>query len=161
MKVWNPSLQKSNNPKAVRYSFTVANEDGKFYETAADNFFKYTGVPNYQATPAECKITHKILVQVPDSEDTRGYTFSEITHMAYTGQIIDIRHLDTGAPGRGVEGSGSNGVDFLPTPASTIITCEQLGAWESLRRDWTLEDATDAPMTNDELGGLDFTWTVT
>ncbi len=164
VQVWNPSLQVKKVPKAVRYSFTISNEDGKAYTTTPDNIFKIQEALGYQAEPAQCEITHRVLVMVPDPADYRGYSFSEITHMTFTGRIINVRYLDTAKPGRVTGGDGytegSDGTTFVPAPATAIITCEQLGAWETLRRVWTLEDGTDHPMTNNNPGGMDFTWNI-
>jgi len=142
--VWNPSPNAHNTPKAVRYIFTVRNDDGIFYEASSDNIYYFGGVPARQAQPNECRVLHRIYIW-----DPAAGSFDKIDHMDFTGGIIELRHEDTADP---------NG---NPTGAITIITTEQVDAWAALRRIWTIDDATDHPMTNNEPGGLDYTWTVT
>lgn len=142
--VWNPSPKVSVTPKAVRYSFVVDNHDGIFYETHPDNVYQIPGL--YQAKAQECRIVHRLFVAVPGAYQ-RSTTWSEITHMAYTGGIISVRFEDV------ADAAGN------PVPGSATITCEQLGAWSVLRRDWTADDCVDVPLTNGAV--IDYVWTVT
>lgn len=144
--VWNPSPNVKNTPRAARYSFTVDNSDGYFYETSTLNVFK---VGSVQSVPQECYVKHQIYVGIAGL--VGDWTWSEITHMAFTGQITDIIYDD-----------GSDQTEN-PTPINSVITCEQNGAWEVLRRVWRVEDATDFPMTqtNEPVDPWDFVWTVT
>lgn len=143
--VWNPSPKVANVPKAVRYEFQVDNSDGVFYPTHADNVYQIPGL--YQAIPQECRIVHRVYVATPSATYPRGTTWSEITHMQFTGGIVEVRFED-------VADSAGN-----PVPGSAIITCEQLGAWDALRRTWTPDDCVDVPMTNGAV--FDYVWTVT
>jgi hypothetical protein len=142
--VWNPSPNVSNTPKAVRYSFTVDNSDGYFYDNTTTNVFKPS---TYQADPQECIITHRIYIGIRGNSGL--WTWSEVSHMAFQGQITDVDYTDGSDP----EGDA--------TPVSATITCEQVGAWAALRRNWTVDDATDHPMTQtNSATPFDFTWTV-
>ena len=139
--VFNPSPNVKATPKAVSYSFVVDNSIGAFYEESTNSIYWYLAV--YHASPQECLIVHKIFVAINSSS---GVTWSELTHMRFTGRIKELRHEDTADSKGDIVG------------AQTTITCEQVGAWDALRRLWTIEDATDVAMTN---GSIDYTWTVT
>ena len=139
--VFNPSPNVKATPKAVTYSFVVDNSDGHFYEGHPNSF--YNIYETYLAVPQECLIVHKIFVAINSSD---GVTWSELEHMRFTGRIKELRHEDT-ADGKG---------DIIG--AKTTITCEQVGAWDALRRLWTIDDSTDVAMVN---GATSYDWTVT
>lgn len=139
--VFNPSPNVKATPKAVSYSFVVDNSDGHFYEGHPQSF--YNLYETYLAVPQECLIVHKIFVAINSSS---GVTWSELTHMRFTGRIKELRHEDTADSKGDIVG------------AQTTITCEQVGAWDALRRLWTIDDAIDVAMIN---GSIDYTWTVT
>jgi len=142
--VFNPSPNVRNSPRALRYSFVVDNSDGHFYESHPNSF--YNIYETYLANPSECLIKHCLYVNI----GTGGkHDWSRIEHMDFVGRITELRHEDTG------DGQGN------VVGAQTTITCEQVGAWDALRRVWTIDDATDHAMTGTGVGGLDFTWTVT
>lgn len=146
LSVWNPSPNIKVNPKPAVYRFVVDNADGLFYDTTTDNFFKFPG--GYQATPQECIIEHTLAVGLP-SVITGVLLWSLITHMTYRGQVVNLRHENVATPfGK-------------PSSTQTVITCEQVGAWSSLRRTWTVDDGIDHPMTDTGGGGVDFIWTIT
>ena len=139
-KVWNPTPNVKVTPTAARYSFVCDNSDGRLYENSADNLYQVPSV--FQAIPQECYIRHRIYVAIYASS---GTTWSQLAHMEFQGQIMDIRHEDTGNSKKEI------------VSATTTITCEQKGAWDTLRRTWKIEDGIDAPMTN---GGVDYDWRV-
>jgi hypothetical protein len=138
--VWNPTPNVKSIPKAVRYSFTVDNSDGIFFENSADNIYLIPTV--YQAVPQECYIRHQLYVAVYSST---GISWSILSGMTFEGVVSDLRHEDTADAQGNIVG------------AQTTITCEQKGAWDILRRVWTTEDGTRSPMTN---GSVDYDWSI-
>lgn len=143
--VWNPSPNVLVKPKAVRYQFEVDNSDGIFYETHPDNVYQIVGL--YQAKPQECRIYHRLYVGEPGTIYNKSYLWTEITHMKFRGVIRSVRYED-------ISDSQGN-----PVPGKAIIVCEQLGAWDALRRKWGVDDARVHDMTDDST--FNFTWTVT
>ncbi len=139
--VWNPTPNVKKSPSAVRYSFVVDNSDGRMFENSSDNFYQVSGT--YQAVPQECYVRHLLYVAIYSSS---GVTWSNLSHMNYEGGIYDLRHEDTADAQGNVIG------------AQTTIMCEQKGAWDALRRDWTIDDCTDVAMTNGATA--DYVWTV-
>lgn len=145
--VWNPTPAVTNRPKAIRYTFDVDNNDGKFFGPNVNGFFTVPSV--YTANPTECLIQHRIYVQTPSSID-HAWIWSELTHVKYIGEIIDVLYDDI------ADHSGD------PQPAKATIVTEQLGASAALRRVWRKEDGVDVPMTQtNDATPFDFTWTVT
>ena len=113
----------------------------------ADNVYQIVGL--YQAKAQECEISHRLFVRIPGSHP-RATVWSEITHMNFVGVIRSVRFEDT------ANAAGD------PVPGTATITCEQRGAWDALRRLWTVDDATFAAMQDHPFSPtFQHTWTVT
>lgn len=140
--VWNPSPNVEVAPKAAIYSFVVKNDNGAFYEGTSNSIFDLSS--SFLASPYECLIVHRLYLMKQTASG--GHTWSELEHMAFTGRIKELIHDDI---------ANSDGE---PVGVQTTITCEQVGAWDALRRKWTIDDATDVEMA---YGSVSYDWTVT
>jgi hypothetical protein len=134
--VWNPHVNAPVEAKALRYSFEVDNSDG-FFHAKAFGCWNLHGA--YQADPTECVVVHKTCVYMQATG-----TYEEIQTMTFTGRIISVEYASSAKH------------DGSPAPHTAVITCEQDGAWEALRRAFIKDDGDWSRFTR---SGLD-TYTV-
>lgn len=126
--VWNPHVNADINATSLRYSFEVDNSDG-FFHLKSGGAFNTAGL--YAADPTECLVEHKTYVM---SLVTKQH--EEIESMSFTGNIISVEYV------------GSAKTSGTISPATAVITCEQAGAWDALKRPFIKEDGDFDPFTN-------------
>ena len=149
--VWNPHPKMEVQPKAVRYAIEVANGDGLFHRRVGSVWNPF-GL--YDAAPGECFLLHNLYVWVPDP--VTPY-WTEITHMAYIGQVVTVDYAGTGSMNRRETGVGTTAIKEAPQVAT--ITSEQVGAWPVLRRVFNKTDAVTGQVDGSPIGAFTFTAT--
>lgn len=137
--VWNPHPAEEPKASALRYMFAVDNSDSMFCR-GSGRYWNYYGI--YAAAPEECFIIHKLYVW----DDAAG-AWSEITHMAFTGRVVDVDY----ASGARMDGAVAGN--------EAVITCEQEGAWSALRYVFKPTDGDHTQVTDGTTG--DFYFNVT
>lgn len=130
--VWNRHPKDSTTPKAVRYAIEVDNSDGLFYRRSG-SVWNPLGI--FDADPGECFLIHNLAVLLLNG------TWSAIGHMDFTGQVISVSY--EGGAGLGKTEVSPGVVAPQVVPRSATITSEQVGAWATLRRVFTKDDAVD------------------
>jgi len=139
--VWNPHPQdKTSKAKAPRYSFEVSNADGRVYP-GNGSIWNNFGI--YDAAPEECLILHSVLVDLYGD----GVSYQQLPHLAYTGRVVSVQYAESADPGGDAAGN------------LAVITCEQTGAWDTLRRVFTKDDGDDTLVDVDGIG-TNLDWTV-
>lgn len=145
--VWNPSPNSQVSARAIRWRFEVDNHDD-YFNNGTGGIFYYGG--SYRSEPQECYAVHKLYVWEPVAE-----AWSEITHMAFVGKVLTIEYEDTARPDK----VGNMEADVVPEALAetAVITCEQTGVWDVLKRVFSKDDA-DSEIVDDPagLGKYDF-----
>lgn len=121
-----PAVNKPMN--APRYSIVVDNTSGRFYHTHASSYW-CVNPPDYYPNPKECRLRHRVYLTLLDG------TVSEITRVKYVGRVLSVPFEDLRNP------LGD------PIPVSATINTEAVGAWGSLRRQWTADDCNEVDTT--------------
>ena len=135
-RVWNVHPSEDDAPEVPVWQFTAANPDS-FWLPGEGNAFRPTG-SSYQALPTECDVLHEVLVH------EGGGTWTALDFLSFPGRIIRLKRRDR---------ARSNG-DIVPDLVDVWV--RQLGAWATLGRVWTADDARRSQVTNGTYGDLDF-----
>jgi hypothetical protein len=116
--VWNPHVNAPVEAKALRYSFEVDNSDG-FFHMKTGGCFNIAGI--YNADPTECTVTHETYIMVAGQ-------YQRVDAMSFVGSIISVDYVSSANHAGAAVGQ------------TAVITCEQAGAWDALRRTFTKDD---------------------
>jgi hypothetical protein len=139
--VWNPHPQEADKPKALRYSIEAANHDGKFHMRSG-SFWNPYGL--YDADVSECFLTHQIYIR------TSASLWEEVLAMKFSGRVISVDY-NGGA-------SANRTSSPVAAPNVAVITAEQEGAWQILRRTFTRDDGDMDRFVG--LDGVEYWWDI-
>ena len=122
--VWNCHPQEASSPTALRYSFEAANHDGAFHMRIG-SFWNPYGL--YDADVSECFLVHQIYIL------TLTGLWEEVLSMKFTGRVISADYSGSASALRSASAP-------IPAPLVAVVTSEQDGAWQILRRAFTRDD---------------------
>jgi hypothetical protein len=115
--------------QAVRHSFEVSNVDSAWYpRSSLGGAWLTHSSTSYEAVPQECQIRHRIYIgEIADGV----LSWTEVTALAFHGRIVGAHFVD----GRTSAGARVG--------SSLVLEMESVGAWDVLRREWTIDDSFD------------------